>query len=417
MRLSTFSAPGFEDMIHRIRSADAAFTNFETIIHNFDIPGAAVSGGTYMGSPPWVTDELKWAGFTLLSVANNHAFDFGPEGMISTRRVLAQSGLTFAGSGENLGIARSPSYVETKKGRIALIACASTFTPASVAGQQRIDLPGRPGINPLRFTVTYTVDPATFASLHMLEHLTSPGPDMSVVGKSGFKFLGASFKSGDAPAMHTTANPTDLREITASVRDARNQADWVMVSVHCHEGAAGDRNVPPEFFVTLAHAAIDSGADLVVGHGPHLVRGVEIYKGRPIFYSLGDFVFENETIRFQPTENYDSVGLPPSALPSDFFTARSKNDTVSYPADREYWEGVYAECSFDALHTLVSVRFHAIELGFKQPRPQRGRPYPASDADAHRIIERLDRLCKPMGTGVRFEDGGGTLVWSPTGQP
>src|SRR5438270_240575 len=83
-----------------------------------------------------VAEELKWAGFDLLSVANNHAGDFGVEGMRRTARALRDAGLTFAGTGENLAFARSPAYLDSHKGRVALIACTSTFPPASAAGPQ-----------------------------------------------------------------------------------------------------------------------------------------------------------------------------------------------------------------------------------------------------------------------------------------
>src|SRR3982075_3329850 len=85
-RISGSDDPGYLQMFDRIRSADAAFTNFEMLVHNFEYPGAPVSGGTYMGAPPWVLDELKWAGFRLFGVANNHSFDFGTEGLLSNIR-------------------------------------------------------------------------------------------------------------------------------------------------------------------------------------------------------------------------------------------------------------------------------------------------------------------------------------------
>jgi poly-gamma-glutamate capsule biosynthesis protein CapA/YwtB (metallophosphatase superfamily) len=76
-RLSVYDDPGYRELFADIRNADAAFTNFETLIHNYEIPGNAVSGGAYQTSPPWITEELKRAGFNLLSVANDHSFDSG----------------------------------------------------------------------------------------------------------------------------------------------------------------------------------------------------------------------------------------------------------------------------------------------------------------------------------------------------
>jgi poly-gamma-glutamate capsule biosynthesis protein CapA/YwtB (metallophosphatase superfamily) len=156
--LSVYDDPGYSELFADIRNADAAFTNFETLIHNYELPGNAFSGGAYQTSPPWITEELKWAGFNLLSVANNHSFDFGLRGLRSTLHALEASRLQYAGAGENLALARTPTYLDTKHGRVALVACASTFTPRSQAGEHRPDLRGRPGISPLRFISTYTVD-------------------------------------------------------------------------------------------------------------------------------------------------------------------------------------------------------------------------------------------------------------------
>src|ERR1051326_5314287 len=167
-RLSVYDEPQYLRMFERIRSADAAFTNFEMLIHNFEYPGAPMSGGTYMGAAPWVLDELKWAGFRLFAAANNHSFDFGADGLLSNIRHLEQAGVVYAGAGVNLARARAPGYLDTKKGRVALIACASTFSVLSPAGEQRPDMKGRPGLNPLRFKTTYIVELSTLNSIRAL---------------------------------------------------------------------------------------------------------------------------------------------------------------------------------------------------------------------------------------------------------
>ena len=115
---------------------------------------------------------------------------------------------------------------------------------------------------------------------------------------------------------------------------------------------------------------------MVVGKGRHFLRGVEIYKGKPIFYSLGNFIFENETIEFLPAENYLTYQLGSEATAADFYDRRSNNDTRSYPADERYWKSVIALPSFRA-GKLEKIELLPITLGQKKPRPQRGRPMPA----------------------------------------
>jgi len=403
LRISVYDEPDYLAMLDRIRTADFAFTNLETVIHNYDYPAAAQSGGTYLGSPAWVLDELKWAGFRLFATANNHATDYGTEGMRSTLRALAAAGLTYAGTGENLARARAPGYLDTRKGRVALIACASTFPEAAAAGAQRPDLPGRPGLNPLRYTTTYTVDRAFLGTIRKLSGSAAPADARRL------SFLGAQFVEGEAPAVATEPRASDLDGITQSIRNARRQADWVIASVHVHLGQPGDRQRPPDFIVKFAHAAIDAGADVVVGHGPHVLRGVEIYKGKPILYSIGNFIFENETLPYLPQENYDQYQLPSDALPADFYDARSQGDTRSYPADRLNWESVIAEVTFDGDRKLREVVFTPIVLGYGQDRLRRGRPRPATGDQAREIIERLASLSKPFGSEVEFIDGRGVV--------
>src|SRR6187402_189145 len=103
-----------------------------------------------------------------------------------------------------------------------------------------------------------------------------------------------------------------------------------------------DRLVPAQFLVTFARAMVDAGADVFAGHGPHVLRGVEIYKGKPILYSLGDFIFQNETLLRLPSENYETYELGADAHVADFNDRRYQNDQAGFPADRLIWEAMVA---------------------------------------------------------------------------
>lgn len=409
-RLSTIRAPGVNDMFELIRKSDVAFTNFETLIHDFTLAGAQQSGGTYMGSPRFITDELAWAGFDLLGLANNHVNDFGVDGMRSTVAALAKTNFVYSGVGENLALARKPGYLDTAKGRVALISTSSSFPAPIVAGAQRKDMPGRPGLNPVRHTVTYTVPQATFDTLSTLRG--PGGSNMGEATSAALSFGGAEYVVGDEIKINTRANKTDIDELQASVRDADQQADWVVVSIHAHEAASPkDRWMPAEFVVEFAHAMIDAGADMVVGHGPHILRGIEVYKGKPIFYSLANFIFENDLVELQPADNYEKTALAATSLPSDYFSKRSKNDTVGFPADRKFWQSVIAEAVYNNDRTLQAVRLHPVSMGFGQPRSKRGQPYPAPAAEAEQIFKDLEEVCAPFGTTVSYKNGVGTLTW------
>src|SRR5690606_34990010 len=142
-------------------------------------------------------------------------------------------------------------------------------------------------------------------------------------------------------ATNTRVSPGDAELTLRWIREARRQADWVIFSFHNHEfGQAGRLTAPTDveleetaqFVVDFAHMAIDAGADVVAGHGPHLTMGVEVYKDRPIFYSLGNFVFQNETVEAFPAEAYGRFGLGSDATPADFLDARTGSDTRGFPA-------------------------------------------------------------------------------------
>ena len=411
-RLSVYDEPQYLRMFERIRSADAAFTNFEMLIHNFEYPGAPMSGGTYMGAAPWVLDELKWAGFRLFAAANNHSFDFGADGLLSNIRHLEQAGVVYAGAGVNLARARAPGYLDTKKGRVALIACASTFSVLSPAGEQRPDMKGRPGLNPLRFKTTYIVELSTLNSIRALaqQSRSETGSAEGPASPDEVRFLGVTFKAGEKPAIVTEPDAKDVKEISAEIREARRQSDWVLVSIHAHEGAPGNREAPAAFLVAFAHAAIDAGADLFVAHGPHVLRGIEIYKGKPIFYSLANFIFENDMVRFQPQESYDQFHLPLNSTPADFYDARSSNDTRSFPADPKIWESLIAEAVFSPRRELLEIQLHPITLGFGASRTHRGRPMPANSAQSAAILERVAKLSAALGTTVTLHDGVGQVT-------
>jgi len=416
-RLSTESLPGAASLFDLIRGADAAFTNFETQVHDFDLAGAQQSGGTYMGSPRYVTDELAWAGFDLLGLANNHANDYGVEGLRSTLAALAKTNFVYAGAGENLAMARRPGYLDTTKGRVALISVTATFPEPIAAGAQRPDLRGRPGVDPLHHSTTYTVTQETFDTLSKLRGKIDPnnmGEGGGEPPKEGtLNWAGAKYVVGPNIGESTKANKRDLDELVAEVRNARRQADWVMVSIHAHESASPDeKGKPAQFTVEFAHAVIDAGADMFVAHGPHILRGIEVYKGKPIFYSMGNFIFENDLVALQPADNYEKTGLADDALPADYYDKRSKNDTVGFPHDRKYWQSVVAEMVFaTGDRSLKEIRLHPVSMGFGQPRIRRGQPYPAPASEADQIVKDLQELCAPYGTTVTAKGGMVLVTW------
>ncbi len=401
-RLQVFKEPEFTKLFDLIRGADAAFTNLETLFHDYEMPPAHESGGTWMRTDPPILKELVWAGFDLVSRANNHAGDFGPAGSQITSRYVREAGLVEAGVGNSLAEAREARFLETPKGRVALISAASTFTPSSRAGNTRGDMPARPGLSPLRFTTTYIVTPERLADLRRVAAELSGNPPGT---GDTLNFGGRRYVAGPKPGTRTEPDQQDVEEITRVVKSAAALADIVIVSLHCHESGA-DRSVPADFIPTFARAVIDAGADVFVGHGPHVLRGIEIYKGKPIFYSLSNFIFQNETVLRFPEDSYDQYALAGDAQPADYLDARYDKDRRSFPSDREYWDSVAVVTKWNG-GKFVAAELHPITLGFQTPRSERGRPKLAAGSDATRILETMVARSKAFGATVTVRGGVG----------
>jgi poly-gamma-glutamate synthesis protein (capsule biosynthesis protein) len=215
--------------------------------------------------------------------------------------------------------------------------------------------------------------------------------------------------AGDSSGTRTTPNAEDTAEIGAVVRGAAKLADIVIVTIHAHEAGRGGNGTPADFLPIFARAMVDAGADLFVGHGPHVLRGIEIYKGKPIFYSLGDFIFQNETLLRLPAENYQTYRLSDTAQVADFNAARYSNDTRGFPVQREIWESVVAIPKFKG-EELLSIELHPITLGFGKPQAVRGRPMLADPELGRKIINDLITRSRPFGTTIEWKDGIGTVV-------
>jgi poly-gamma-glutamate synthesis protein (capsule biosynthesis protein) len=421
MKLSVHTDPPFLKMIDLIRGADAAFTNLEMLLHDYEPYPSTESGGTYMRADPSIAKELVWAGFDMVARANNHTGDYGVDGARITTRHVAAAGLVQAGFGESLREAREARFLDTDKGRVALISTSSTFPDQSRAGVSWGDTRARPGLNPLRFTTTQIVTREQFDALRGA--LTAAGIPAGR-GQSGdeggqrgggrstatMTLANRRIVAGDKPGVHTEPLTEDVEGMAAVVRNASKVADYTIVNSHTHEGGS-DRYYPPEFFITFAHAMIDAGADVVTASGPHVLRGIEIYKGKPILYGLGNFIFENETLLRQPPENYAPLGmtLESGAGVGDFNERRTNNDASGFPADQRIWESVIAMPRF-AGKQLAEVKLYPITLGYKKPRTHRGWPMLAGPEASRKIIDDVATFSTPFGTKIEFHDGVGTVV-------
>ena len=184
-------------------------------------------------------------------------------------------------------------------------------------------------------------------------------------------------------------------------------ADYTIVTIHAHESDQ-KKSVPAQFLTEFARKMIDAGADVVVGHGPHVLRGIEMYKEKPIFYSLANFMFQNETLLRVPEENYARYNLGADAQINDWNAKRYANDTRGFPTEREIWESVIAIPKWNN-GRLFKIELHPITLGYRKKRTIRGRPMLTNNTLGKKIITDLIERSKPFGTKIEYKDGIGII--------
>ena len=268
------------------------------------------------------------------------------------------------------------------------------------------------GLNPLRLKTTYVLPEDSFENVRIaadsLGEFTDldgnpRGTDEDKPGE--MDVLGRNFAIGEAPTIRREPNEDDVAEIMAVINNASRLADFTIVTIHSHQNG-GRREIPDDFLPVFARAAIEAGADVFFGHGPHVLQGIEIFQGKPIFYSLGNFIFQNETLLRLPSGNYERYDLDERSHVADFNDARYENDSTGFPALQENWEAVVAVPTFEN-RVMTELALYPIDLGFGKPRTVRGRPILAGEELAEKIIGDLVRLSEPYGTEIVMRRGVG----------
>jgi hypothetical protein len=369
------------------------------------------SAGTLWYAEPSLAKELSWFGFNLASIANTHASDFGPAGLRSTVETLETSGITVSGGGRDLDEARECKYIDTVRGRVGLIsACYDTWhTPWERASNGGSGFPSRPGMNLLRVATEHTIQKSSLQALTQIKQEVglAPRSGRKVTDKSedSLSFLGHSFKAGENTGTRMSLVPEDLEALRHSIRDARKLAGWVLVSLHSHTSNPMALEYPSDLIRDLAHLSIDSGADAFLGHGPHILRGIEVYKERPIFYSLGNFIAHNNFVRKVTRDQYDFLNLGHDALPSDFYEARKGDIPPAEPPYSDWWyESIVGvlELTEGGLSSLEAYPISLRNPDLKAAGSEAGNPRVPDVVTSEAIASRLAGLSADLGTKMKY---------------
>lgn len=404
---------GFKEIADYIAKGDGRFANLETTLHRGEHFAGQFCGGSNHRGDPECIEDAKAYGFNLLSFANNHSFDFSYGGLISTYNVLQDAGIKQAGVGMNLDEAAAPVYIETKNGRIALISAVSTMVNESaMAGKQSRRLPGRPGLNGLRIDEKLIITHDQMEVIKKIAAESKINAEENILINEGyskpapsgqFAMKNLHFEEGNEVKFVTTVNKEDMARVEKAIYEAQTNADLIVVSIHSHELSGDKKENPGDFLIEFAHKCIDAGAHAVVGHGPHLLRPLEIYKGQPIFYSLGDFSLHNECATTASEENFNKYGLTSDDTMRDFYSKRSNNFTRGLMNDRRSHEGVIVNFEMEE-GKLTDLELMPVELGFDLPkRWQHGDPKPCYDKG---ILERFEKLSSEYNIKIDIDKNG-----------
>jgi poly-gamma-glutamate capsule biosynthesis protein CapA/YwtB (metallophosphatase superfamily) len=398
----------------KLKEADEVFTNAEFVTPEKNTAPAAGRGYQTSLRPP-ALEEFEKLNIRNVGFANNHTGDYGLEGILNTIKAAKDYNLTPMGVGLSLSDARKPVFIDTPNGRIAVITVGVTRSEVFAASNPGNGVPGRPGVNPLRWSRTYVVDESDFnhikeiskrIGIHdsmeegkRIETYKSKSEDLYELGSLFEGYL--TFEKGTSPGVKTTANEKDRKEILKSIEDARERSDYVFVNLHTHEGENENwySDYPAGFIEDFAHDAVDAGASCVFGHGAHFTRGAEVYRGQPIFYNLGSLFMEFEAGEsIISPEMFEAYGYPEDESPSTLHKNRTKDSSGN-------WQGFYSHKKFSENFMVLfhldrekgQFEYELIPIDLRLTHPQvtkRGLPVMASKETSDSLVERLNHISK-----------------------
>ncbi|HEY0594946.1 CapA family protein [Sphingopyxis sp.] len=401
--------PKLQEVITKVRDADFAVSNQEGVFIDLETFDGTGYGLGQLWGEGRLANDMKAMGLDLVSVANNHSTDFGSEGLLQSMRLLDAAGIGHAGGGRSLAEARRAGFVDTPNGRIAMVATASTVKENARANDAFGGLNARAGISTLRLRKVNIVSPSQFAAIRKLaSDRASPREPAPAATAKEIEFGKEIYRAGSGDPVIYEMDLFDHADLLKSVRAAKAASDLTIFTIHAHESPTGlddDTPAPPNFLKTLFHDVVDAGADVVVGGGPHSLRGIEIYKGRPIFHGIGVFFIRGEIKATQEAAFRvfpdPATGRAPPPVPEPESVRPGGNPASWYDsmlAEVDYRDG-----------RARRVRVYPLDVGNTRDRSRRGIPHLADPETARRILENLRKWSADLGTRVRIEGETGII--------
>ncbi|TIV58629.1 CapA family protein [Mesorhizobium sp.] len=371
-----------------IQKADVSFTNFEGTI--FGRHGGWPLKGAYFGcSPAVVLDSLKDMGFNALALSNNHAFDLGPSGVLSTLEEVGGRDFLHAGIGVDRSDARKAGMKQFGERKVALISMDAGPGPDIMyADNASGTRPARPGVNKLDVSRVFEVDDEKFATLRSIQetfvsnpmergNYAQPDDPRELSSSDEIDFYGTIFRRSPENRRRIILHEQSLQGQLATIRKAASEGAFVIAYLHHHHWEPDWREVPA-WVQTFARSCVDAGANAFASHGAPVLQPIEIYRGAPIFYGLGNFLFH----------------LP-----------EGEDEWVSH----DIWKSIVATCAFDGDNRLKSIDLHPIVIGGESQLNannyhKRLVPVLAPKELSYSMLDELSRRSQKYGTTISPEE-------------
>jgi poly-gamma-glutamate capsule biosynthesis protein CapA/YwtB (metallophosphatase superfamily) len=338
--------PGRGTIFDHLQAADACFANLEMPFCSKD--EIAAEKLITIRCDPAHGHNIRDMGIDVVTLANNHAMDYGLPGLKATIQTIEQCEVAHVGGGMNTSEAFAPVYKTLNGLRVAFIGATTTLPNGSGAGDSR------PGLAGVRVFSKFVVDTVTIDE--------SPGM---------------------APYVETATYKPDEETLLSAIRNAKVQADVVLVGIHWGVPFGWAANTQDELAAyqrPLAHAMIAAGASAIFGHHPHVVQGVEVFEGAPIFYSLGNFIFSNDVVT--PGDGWRTY--PP-------YSFKSLQQTLSNI-------GALARVGFRADGKLAQCSLIPVTIS------ENGEPLGATRQDAETLLARLRALSTDKHAAFKLDE-------------
>lgn len=390
-----------------VNKADVKLFNLENVLSDRQIYASSYCGGTWLLAKEDTLDDTLSFGFNGCSFANNHTMDFSYDGLFDTLQAVKKRNIPICGAGKDLEEASDYAIIDTPNGKSALISLCATFNDAARAGYSSDYLSGRPGLNPLRFSIEYHINAKHMEALREMSAATHidgrrnrsrMGGYTPMPPEGCFGFGEYNFRESEVEGKFSKVNSNDMKRTENTIKKALEECENVIVNIHSHEIKHDTDDEPDDFLIEFCRKCIDCGASAVIGTGTHQLKAVEIYKDKPIFYSLGNFIFQSDMVFCMPDDFREKYNMPHGLTAKEQIAERAKLGNGGLHNDVNNFRSLMPFMTFED-RKLTELKLYPLRLDMHT-----GFPALADEVETQIIFDYLCDRNKQFGTKIAIKN-------------